>query len=405
MFVVYDTEKQEVPIKIWLEGKNHLESDCLTQVINVSNHPAIFHHVSLMPDTHTGYAMPIGGVAALSNAISPYFVGVDIGCGMCAVKTSILADTIAKPQLREIIEGMKLRVPMGMGQSYSFPQTWNKFDEYISEHGDPGDFTGWYDEKIWDTAKKSLGTLGSGNHFIEVQTDGTNIWLMLHSGSRNLGFKIADYYHKLAVKLNHKWHSEIPNDDCAFLPTDSVAGINYIEDMTFALEYAQENRRRMMENFKHSVKDVSQNIEFTDEVNIHHNFAALEHHYGRNVWVHRKGATQAKKDQLGIIPGSMGTPSYIVKGLGNMESFMSCSHGAGRKMGRKEASRSLDRADCDAAMEGIVWDGYQKIRQRGKNKPKVLDLGEAPQAYKNIKTVIENQKDLVEVVVELKPLA
>ena len=407
MFVIYDIEKQRVPIKIWLGGENDLESKCLEQAVNVSNHPAIFHHVSLMPDTHMGYAMPIGGVAALQNAVSPYFVGVDIGCGIMAVKTNVLADTVSEPQLREIINLVKKSIPMGMGYSHSKEQEWEEFDNYISQNGDPGYFIGWYDERIWELAKKSLGTLGSGNHFCEVQTDQNGyLSLMLHSGSRNLGYKIADYYHKMAIELNHKWHSNLPNDDCAFLPTDSVEGQKYIQDMNFALSYAQENRNRMMTKFKEAVSEILKNVEFTEEINIHHNFASLENHFGRNVWVHRKGATQARKDQLGIIPGSMGTSSYIVRGLGNPESYTSCSHGAGRNMGRNEASKSLDRADCDAAMEGIVWDGYQKIKPRGKkNQPKTFDLSEAPQAYKDINEVIENQKDLVEVVTKLTPLA
>ncbi len=335
MFVIYDKEKQRVPIKIWLEGKDSLESKCLEQALNVSNHPAIFHHVSLMPDTHMGYAMPIGGVAALQNAVSPYFVGVDIGCGIIYVKTNVWADTVTKPKLREIINKVKENIPMGMGSAHCEKQEWEEFDKYISRQGDPGSVINWYDEKIWDTARKSLGTLGSGNHYLQASKDNDGyLSLMIHSGSRNLGYKIADYYHKFAVKYNHDWHSNLPNDECAFFPTESLIGAAYLHDMNFALSYAQENRNRMMIQFKKAVVEVIENVDytipkvkFTDEVNIHHNFASLENHFGKNVWVHRKGATQAKKGQLGIIPGSMGTKSYIVRGLGNPDSWMSCFHG------------------------------------------------------------------------------
>jgi len=225
---------------------------------------------------------------------------------------------------------------------------------------------------------------------------------MIHSGSRNLGHQIASHYNKVAQELCKKFHSSIPNNDLAFLPVDSNEGYCYIRDMNFALKYAMENRKLMMTCFKSCIQDVFDNVEFTEEINIHHNYASLENHFGKNVWIHRKGATSAYKDQLGIIPGSMGTPSYIVKGKGNRDSFMSCSHGAGRPMSRTDASKKLTKDECDKAMEGIVFDRWNKIR-RGRMKGE-LDLSEAPGAYKDIDTVISEQSDLIEIVVKLQPL-
>jgi tRNA-splicing ligase RtcB len=214
---------------------------------------------------------------------------------------------------------------------------------------------------------------------------------------------VARFYNNLALELNTKWHSSIPNKDLAFLPTESAEGKDYIHDMNFTLEYARANRRKIMDRFMAAFLSVFTEAVFEEPVNIHHNYAALENHYGKNVWVHRKGATSARENQVGIIPGSMGTPSYIVEGLGSIESFMSCSHGAGRVMGRMQASRSLTPEACDKAMDGIVYDRWNKLR-KGKTKG-MYDLGEAPQAYKNIDTVIEAERDLIKPLVRLRPLA
>jgi len=223
----------------------------------------------------------------------------------------------------------------------------------------------------------------------------------------DLGYRIAEYYHKLALRLNTQGHAPLPDPQLAFLPADSAEGQAYIRDMTFALEYARENRRRIMEVFKHEAAQVLKNVAFTREVNIHHNYAARETHFGRNVWIHRKGATSAKPGETGIIPGSMGTASYIVSGLGNPESFMSCSHGAGRRMGRQEACRRLSKDDCDQAMQGIVFDGWKAARNRfgrGPAKAGLYDLEEAPGAYKDIEEVIAAELDLATPVVKLRPL-
>jgi len=363
---------------------------------------------------HQGYGMPIGGVIACHNAVIPNAVGVDIGCGMCAVRTTLTS--IKKQQLREIINKIKLRVPMGEGHAHAHPQEWTGMDTFKKSHGysqtpeAPPIMGGWYNEKMWELAKRNLGTLGGGNHFIEIQAgDDGFVWIMLHSGSRNLGYQIAKHWNDTAKELNKQWHSVLPCNDLAFLPTDSVWGVHYIYDMNFALAYAEENRTRMMQVVKTSIAEIFNDVKFGMEVNIHHNYATIENHFGKNLWIHRKGATSAKLGQFGIIPGAMGSFSYIVKGLGNEQSFKSCSHGAGRTMSRTQASATFSKEECDTAMDGIVWDGFKRSRGRIKRSATLpgtrYDLSEAPQAYKNIDEVMEAQKDLVEPVVKLRTLA
>jgi tRNA-splicing ligase RtcB len=335
---------------------------------------------------------------------------------MCAIKTDFHAKDIGdKTTIREILNYVKDKVPVGEGNSHKSPQKWDGFHAYLKSIGvseEVGDYNNpklpaWFDKATWNLAFKNLGTLGGGNHFIEMQQsqDGY-LWLMLHSGSRHLGNKIATYYHKLAQQLNHQYNDELPDRDLAFFRTDSAEGNDYIRDMNFAMEYAKENRRLMMEAFKQAVINALGNIEFLEETNIHHNYAALENHFEKMVWVHRKGATSAKLGEKGIIPGSMGTPSYIVEGLGNEDSFESCSHGAGRKMGRMQACRNLTKEECDEAMEGIVFDRWSKLKKFGKIKKgkNLFDLGESPLAYKNIDEVIESELDLIKPIVKLKPL-
>ncbi len=385
-----------VPVKSWCK---EIEEAAMAQAFDLARHPAVFHHVSLMPDCHPGYGMPIGGVIACEDVVIPNAVGVDIGCGMGAVKTDVEASQVSKEQLREIVTLLKESVPCGEGRAHRKNQTWEGFDEDIDAYSGRS----WFSEHVRDLANRNLGTLGGGNHFIEIQEgDDGHVWLMIHSGSRHLGNVIARFYHKLALELNTLWHSDIPSKDLAFLPAHSEEGKDYIHDMNFALLYAKENRRRIMDRFMTAFLSVYKDAEFEATINSHLNYASLENHFGKNVWVHRKGATSAREKEVGIIPGSMGTASYIVEGLGNIESFMSCSHGAGRVMGRNEASRSLTPEECDKAMEGVVYDRWNKVR-RGKEKGR-YDLSEAPQAYKDIDTVIESELDLIKPLVKLKPL-
>ncbi|MDP3694564.1 MAG: RtcB family protein, partial [Desulfocapsaceae bacterium] len=243
-----------------------------------------------------------------------------------------------------------------------------------------------------------LGTLGGGNHFIEIQKgDDGRIWLMVHSGSRNLGFKVANYYNHLAIDLNRQWGSAIPKSwQLAFLPLNQVVGQTYLQEMRYCVDFAFANRRMMMERIKDALLSVVVPVFFEPMINIAHNYAAMELHFGKNVLVHRKGATRAQAGEIGIVPGSQGSPSYIVKGKGNPESFESCAHGAGRKMGRKQAQRQLNLEQEKKRLDdqGII----HAVRSTG-------DLDEAAGAYKNIDEVIDNQLDLVEVLVALRPLA
>lgn len=396
-----------VPVKCWA---SEIEQSAIDQAGLIAQMPCAFHHVALMPDAHSGYSLPIGGVVAYKDAISPYGVGSDAGCGLHTFRTNIPSSELSDMRLRrEIQEEFKKVIPVGQS-IHSKEQNWERMNEYQDNGG--------LDFLCNDRVRKSLQTIGSGNHFLSLEKsvwidDCVNerdgefggegmVWGLIHTGSRNLGKQLADYYHTIAVENCKKWHSNIPHEDYSFLPVDSDIGRQYIRDMEFALEYALENRRRISYVMQTVLHKFFPSFELCFEYDIHHNFARLENHFGENVWVHRKGATSAKKDEIGIIPGSMGTATYIVKGLGNEESFMSCSHGAGRRMSRAKASETLDVKDCDRAMEGIVCERWSKHRF-GANKGKT-DLSEAPQAYKDIEQVISDESDLVKPLVKLMPL-
>lgn len=375
-----------LPIKSWCA---EVEQHALKQAVDLANHPRVVGHVALMPDCHVGYGMPIGGVVACENAVIPNAVGVDIGCGMCAVHTDYPVEALSHGEIRACLSTVERTVPVGEGHSHPKPQHWDRFNELPE----------WLDTHTRDLAFRSLGSLGGGNHFIELQSDDDgNLWLMLHSGSRNLGYRIAERHHSIARRMRPEL------GDLAYLDVESEEGQMYIREMNLALAYAQENRARMMQVFKEAVESTLHGMEFLKAINIHHNYAAEEEHFGQKVWVHRKGATSARSAEEGIIPGSMGTYSYIVRGCGNPESFHSCSHGAGRKMGRMAASRALSREECDKAMKGIVYSGWHAFRGRSRKMNGMLDLSEAPQAYKDIEEVISAQQELAEPVVRLRPL-
>ena len=396
-----------VPVKSWCEN---CEDGAVKQAENLAKHPVVFNHVALMPDAHQGYGMPIGGVIACDNAVIPAAVGVDIGCGMIATETDIPAERFADMSFRRAFqEKLKERIPVGEGVSHRVTQNWEGFEEYTANNG--------MRSNLWPSKldRMNLGTLGGGNHFIELQKStaldgsgdpegGAKVWLMIHSGSRNLGKRIEEHYHKIANRLCTRFRVPLADPDLAFLPIEEQDGHNYFTDMLFALRYAKENRCRMMETMKETVAEFVPEVNFIRTIDIHHNYAACEEHFGKKVFVHRKGATSAKLDEIGIIPGSMGTASYIVRGLGNPDSFMSCSHGAGRRMSRIAASTTLTVEECDRAMDGIVCERWHKYKGFGKAKGR-LDLSEAPQAYKDIEDVIASERDLVEPLVRLVPLA
>ena len=392
-----EDDSMRIPIKSWCAD---VEPGALEQAMDLARHPALERYVALMPDCHEGYGMPIGGVIAAKNAILPSAVGVDIGCGMVAVETNLPAERLSEMRARRAIqEKLKERIPVGEAVCHKEKQEWEGFEEYIEKNGAVCDFPSNLD-------RRNLGTLGGGNHFIELQkSDEGFVWLMIHSGSRNLGSRVEKHYQAVAKKLNEAFRVKLPTPELAFLPMDVQEGRDYFRDMMFALEYALENRRRMMAVFKETLAEAVPEVEFIREINIHHNYAAQEKHLGGEFIIHRKGATSAKEGEIGIIPGSMGTASYIVRGLGNPESFMSCSHGAGRRMSRVAASKNLTVEECDAAMAGIVFERWSKYKGFDKRHKGLLDLSEAPQAYKAIDEVIAAESDLVEPLVRLTPLA
>ncbi len=385
MKAIISTEK--IPIKLWLDD---IEEGALQQARNLANLPFAVHHVAVMADAHFGYGMPIGGVLATDGVVIPNAVGVDIGCGVCAMRTSL--DDIDRQTLKDVLGRIRGAVPTGF-KHHPLKQ---------SERLMPEKPAGFEDFNVvpqqYDKARAQLGTLGGGNHFIEIQRgDDGRIWIMVHSGSRNLGYQVAGYYNKLAARLNREWKSPIdPKWQLAYLPLSSSEGRLYYEEMRYCVDFALCNRLAMMETIAEIVFCCMPTVEFEKPINIAHNYAARENHFGQDLIIHRKGATRAGDNETGIIPGSQGTPSFIVRGRGNSESFCSCSHGAGRVLGRKAAQKSLNLQQEIARLDG------QNILHGIRSKK---DLDEAAGAYKDIHTVIANQNDLVEIVTRLQPLA
>jgi len=378
---------ERYPIKLWLED---IEDGAMQQIKNMANLPFVFHHVAIMPDCHQGYGMPIGGVLATEGVVIPNAVGVDIGCGMCAVKTNL--KTITEKKLKKLMSAIRKVVPLGFNHHKT-----NQDERLMPEN--KRIVRNGIVEREYEDALTQIGTLGGGNHFIEIQkgNDG-HIWIMIHSGSRNIGLKVAEHYNKLAKKMNEKWFSQVPSSwQLSFFPIDSQEANDYMDEMEYCVDFAFANRKMMMENIKICFAELmGDNFEELDFINIAHNYARWENHFKKNIIVHRKGATGAKENEIGIIPGSQGTKSYIVRGKGNPDSFKSCSHGAGRIMGRNEARRNLDLDNEITKLDnkGII----HAIRN-------TKDLDEAPGAYKSIDVVMENQKDLVDILIELTPLA
>lgn len=381
-------------IKSWCED---LEEDTLKQAENIAGLPFAFHHISIMPDSHFGYGMPIGAVLATKGAIIPNAVGVDIGCGVASYRTNIKYSSISHRFLKDVMSVIRERVPVG-----------------FSSHKEPKELTmplrhepevpfsrinlpGLSINKIIEKASYQAGTLGGGNHFIELQKDEDGfIWIMVHTGSRNVGYTIANYFNKAAKEFNEHWFIST-EDDLAFLPEGDPWAQDYLVAMNYALLFAKYNRSLIMrECVAALLDDTVQAIDDCPHYDLSHNFVQKENHFGSNVWVHRKGATQARKGEACLIPGSQGSHSYIGCGLGNPESFMSCSHGAGRKMSRTKARKELNIEDEKKRLDdlGVI----HAIRNE-------KDLDEAPSAYKDIDKVMDAQSDLVEIIHTLTPIA
>ena len=377
------------PVKIWTD---YVEKSAMRQIENLTTLPFLFHHLAIMPDVHTGMGMPIGGVLACKDAVIPNAVGVDIGCGMCAVKTNWKVADIPTDVLRkQIMRGIRKRIPLGMdhhkeAQDEKYLPTGHDIDKMEIV------------KRRQEYITKEVGTLGGGNHFIELQKDETGtLWIMIHSGSRNLGKLVGDYYNEKAKKLNERWYSVVsPDIRLSFLPLRTDEFNAYWQEMKYCVDFALCNRKLMMKRIEEVIKDAIPEIGFEPMINIAHNYAAWERHYGQDVIVHRKGATLAREGVIGIIPGSQGTASYIVEGLGNPESFCSCSHGAGRTLSRTAAIRDLNLKEEVERLDalGII----HAIRNQD-------DMQEASGAYKDIETVIANEADLVKVKTRLLPEA
>lgn len=378
-----------VPIYSWCKKP---DKGTIEQLINLAKLPFLFHHIGIMADGHPGYGMPIGGVAATHGVLMPYCVGNDIGCGMIAVCLDYRWENLTPELIDRIMKETVRVIPHGKGISHRQPQPWDKFD-------DAPEFP-LYIKSVLDESRYQLGTLGSGNHFIEMlKGDDSNVWLMIHSGSRNLGYQICNEFYQQSKRLNEMWKIKLPDPRLSYLPIETKEGKHYFEMMNFALDYAKENRSRMMTTFmsiacgmlKSSpiVQYVHNDIVF-HKIDIHHNYAKFEGHLGKNVIVHRKGATPAFKDMLGIIPGSMSTPSYIVKGKGCRDSFCTVSHGAGRKYSRKYANGKFKQQE-NKNLDGIWMNKYSPEEDQ--------------RCYKDIEEVMSSQSDLVDPVVKMEPLA
>lgn len=387
------------PIKAWVKGVK-MEDDAKRQLQNIAKLPIIFKWVAAMPDVHLGIGATVGSVIATKAAIIPASVGVDIGCGVAAMQTSLTANDLPD-SLRKIRKAIEQAIPHGR-----------------TDHGGRRDKGAWGDipkrqQGVWRQLEigykeicekfpkldrgntiNHLGTLGTGNHFIEVCLDESdNVWFMLHSGSRGVGNRIGTFFIEVAKSDMRRHIANLPDKDLAYFEEGSEHFDDYVHAVSWAQDFAMYNRKLMMEQMIDAIADSGEVKPFKAElqvVNCHHNYVARETHYGEEVLVTRKGAVRAALGDYGIIPGSMGARSYIVRGLGNEESFHSCSHGAGRAMSRNEAKRRFTTADHAKATEGIECRKDEDV------------IDETPMAYKNIDDVMNAQRDLVEVVHTLR---
>lgn len=398
MTFILDGEK--LIAKTWTDGVQ-FEEEAKRQILNIGRLPFIHKWISVMPDVHSGKGATVGSVIPTVDVIIPAAVGVDIGCGMMAVKTDLNASDLPD-NLSELRSNIEKRVPHGRtdnggrndrGAFGSLPKShedrWNyelkaDFEEIVKDHKKLSGGNNW----------NHLGTLGTGNHFIEICLDTDDVvWVMLHSGSRGIGNKIGSYFIEIAKKEMERWYINLPDKDLAYLPAGSQYFGDYWKALSWAQRYASINRELMMGEVLKALKDVTRDFSSDLEIiNCHHNYVSSEYHFGKKVFVTRKGAIRAGKDEYGIIPGSMGARSYIVKGLGNKDSFESCSHGAGRAMSRTEARKRFTIEDHIRDTSGVEC----------RKDTDVID--ETPAAYKSIDSVMEAQKDLVEPIHTLKQI-
>ncbi|MBI2405378.1 RtcB family protein [Candidatus Gottesmanbacteria bacterium] len=364
-----------------LNWASQIEQNTLDQALRTSRLPFIAGHVALMPDAHLGFGATVGSVIPVRGAIIPAAVGVDLGCGMCAVETDVRAEQLPD-SLQVFLPQVERTIPSGMGNGHATISA--KASECLEQLGLPQGLSTHQESML----ARQLGTLGSGNHFFEICLDERNmVWVVLHSGSRGIGNQLAERHIKIAKGLMKRWFIALEDPELAYLVQGTAEFDAYIRDMLWAQSYARANRDIMMDA---ACYQLFRWLGFGSEisrVNCHHNYAEIERHGGDDIWVMRKGAIRAREGDLGVIPGSMGASSYIVRGLGNRASYHSAAHGAGRLMSRSEAVKRFTGADLSAVMQGKVW------------LEKAADalVDEAPMAYKDIDRVMEDQKDLVEI--------
>jgi tRNA-splicing ligase RtcB len=377
-----------VPVRVYTDD---VEATARQQLVNISRLPIVHHHVAAMPDVHLGIGATVGSVIPTRQAIIPAAVGVDIGCGMMAARLSLTGNDFSEKELKKVFSQIERDVPVGFSQHPTSLEGAQRFRKDLSRilEKHPGIDKRKGKKSSW---AHQLGTLGGGNHFIEVCLDESNrVWVMLHSGSRGIGNAIGSYFIELAKKDAQKNNLALPDRDLAYFPEGAQHFDDYVEAVGWAQDYARANREEMMDLVLEAMRRHLSAFEVTGAaVNCHHNYVQRETHYGEQVWLTRKGAIRAGEGELGIIPGSMGARSFIVRGKGAAESFHSCAHGAGRRMSRTAARKAFDVSDLAKQTEGVVC-----RKDNG-----VLD--EIPGAYKNIDEVMANQSDLVEVVHTLK---
>ncbi len=386
------------PVKAWIKGVE-LEEQAKQQLFNIASLPFIHNHIAIMPDVHWGMGATVGSVIPTIEAVIPAAVGVDIGCGMMAVKTSLIAADLPDNllALRTAIEKVIPHGRTNNGRSGD-RGAWSQVpDHYVTEFDFKGlDIIVKKHPKIMDAAKRAphhIGTLGTGNHFIEICLDSNNaVWLMLHSGSRGIGNRIGTYFIELAKEDLKTAGIQLVDLDLAYLKEGTKHFDDYIEAVGWAQHFALVNREVMMKTCIKAVRNIINKHFLCDlmVVNCHHNYVQKEYHFGKDVWLTRKGAVCASEGVLGIIPGSMGARSFIVKGKGNKDSFESCSHGAGRRISRNEAKRRYTLKDHIKATEGVECRKDQDV------------IDETPMAYKDIDKVIQAQSDLIEPIYTLK---
>ena len=395
MGIELQLNKSRVPVKVWTRD---IDAEALQQLLNVASLPIVHGHVAAMPDVHAGIGATVGSVIPTRGAIIPAAVGVDIGCGMNAVRTSLRADQLPD-NLRPLRMAIEAAVPVGFNQHEASRMRGSalqrqgrvlsdRLDVVVGKH--PGLMK--MQRRFTETWLCQIGTLGGGNHFIELCLDEADrVWIMLHSGSRGIGNVMGRYFIAAAQKDMRRHQVNLPDRDLAYFSEGSTLFDDYVEALEWAQDYAMLNRNRMLAAVVEAMRPGLPPFQLEDEaINCHHNYVARENHFGASLYITRKGAISAREGQLGVIPGSMGARSFIVRGLGNAQSFCSCSHGAGRRMSRSAAKRRFSRFDLEAQTLGV------ECRKDGG----VVD--EIPGAYKDIDEVMNNQRDLVEVVHTLK---